>query len=229
LCAASPCTLGRLSEAVHRADNDPKLVLWLELLTVSHITGRRTPEPDPGWIALLRRSFDEQTLECAVAHRIQAAVDARYAGIAEYNAPGEFIAHLAASAWRTLNGEPPGCAFPEVRWQAGTYRWFDVKRALKPRGGPDDEPHPATESWAARGLVLDGRTRAEQLTELLDRPDCWRDDDATVIGTVRPSLIDVAARKLSARKAAGERLLHAAGFLNLPNSWAVAVLKLGGA
>ncbi|MGW5740914.1 ATP-binding protein [Amycolatopsis sp. NPDC003861] len=227
LCAASPCTLGRISEAAHRADADPKLVLWLELLTVAHITGRRAPEPDRGWLASLQRSFDEQTLECAVAHRIQAAVDARYAGIAEYNAPGEFVAHLAASATRTLNGEP-GCAFPEVRWQAGTYRWFDVKRALKPREGRDDTPHPATESWAARGLVLEGRTRAEQLAELLDRPECWRDDDPTVLGTVRPTPIDTAVRKLSREPDPGKRLLHAAGFLNLPNSWAVAVLKLGG-
>ncbi|RSD10349.1 ATP-binding protein [Amycolatopsis eburnea] len=225
LCEASPCTLGRLSEAVHRADDDPRLVLWLELLTVAHITGRRAPDPDRDWIAELRRSFADQTLECAVAHRIQAAVDARYAGIAEYNSPGDFIAHLAESAWRTLRGEPHGCDVPEVRWQAGTYRWFDVRRALKT---PGDGPHPDTASWAARGLVLDGRTRAEQLARLADRPDSWRNDNATVIGTVKPTLIEVAAGKLSREKDPKNRLLSAAKFLNLPNSWAAAVLRLGG-
>jgi hypothetical protein len=208
------------------------LVLWLELLTVAHLTGRRAPDPDPAWIASLRRSFDDQTLECAVAHRIQAAVDARYAGIAEYNAPGDFLAHLAASAWRTLREEPHGCDVPEVRWQAGTYRWFDVKRALK---APGDGPHPDTAAWAGRGLILDGRTRAEQLAELVDRPDYWRDDNATVLGTAKPTLIDVAVRKLSGTRDPGTqlprdpgtRLMHAARFLNLPNKWAVAVLKVG--
>lgn len=216
LCQAAPCTLGTLSDAVHRADEDPRLVLWLELLTVAHITGRPAPDPDPAWITGLRTEFeDERTLECAVAHRIQTAVDARYAGITEYNAAGEFIAHLTTSAWRTLEDEPHGCGGTEVRWQAGPYRWVDVTRALKAQATSDESPHPSTASWVERGLVLDGRTRAEQLASLTKRPDHWRSDKPTVLGTIQPSLIDVAAQKLNNSTDPVERLEAATRFLNL--------------
>lgn len=49
-----------------------------------------------------------------------------------------------------------------------------------------------------------------------------------MIGTVKPTLIEVAAGKLSREKDPKSRLLSAAGFLNLPNSWPAAVLRLGG-
>ncbi|SFW50113.1 ATP-binding protein [Amycolatopsis australiensis] len=206
LCAERPCTLRELGRAVYRADEDPQLVLWLELLTVAHITGRRAPEPDPGWIASLHTAYDERTLECAVAHRIQAAVDARYAGITEYNAADEFVAHLASSAGRTLAGAPSGCDGTEVRWQAGSYRWYDVLVALK-RGEPVDT--------SSRGLELPGSTPEERLASLRRRPDTWRNDDATVLGTVSPTRINKAASRLSNARDAVTRFESATAFLNL--------------
>ncbi len=214
LCMEVPCTLKELSDAVYRADEDPRLVLWLELLTLAHITGRPAPDPDPAWIASLGARFEERTLECAIAHRVQAAVDARYAGITEYNAADEFVRHLTESAWRTLQGGPHGCDVVDVRWQAGGYRWFDVYRTLN-GAGEADVPHPDTAAWAARGLVLDGATPAEQLAALKDRQDYWRNDNATVIGTVNPSLIDDAIAKLSNHRDPVKRFEAAARFLRL--------------
>jgi hypothetical protein len=206
--------LGELGTAVYRADEDPRLVLWLELLTVAHITGRRAPDPDPAWIASLNATYDERTLECAVAHRIQTAVDARYAGITAYNPAGEFISHLASSARRTLAGEPHPCDGTEVRWQAGRYRWLDVLRALK-AAGPDVGPHPSTAEWAARGLDLDGSTRADQLATLRLRPEQWRNDDPTVLGTTEPISIVSAFGRLSNAKTQVKQFDAATQFLHL--------------
>ncbi len=213
LCASRPCSLKELGTAVYRADEDPRLVLWLELLTVAHITGRHAPDPDPAWIASVTAKYDERTLECAVAHRIQTAVDARYVGITAYNAAGEFIAHLASSARRTLAGEPHGCDGTEVRWQAGRYRWLDVLRALKADG--PESPHRSTAAWADRGLVLDGATRADQLATLRRRPEQWQDDDPTVVGTAEPSAIVSATRRLSNAKTQVKQFEAATEFLNL--------------
>jgi hypothetical protein len=212
LCSAEPCTLRELGTAVHRADEDPQLVLWLELLTVAHLSGRRAPSPDATWIAALHNRYDERTLECAVAHRIQTAVDARYAGITRYNAAEEFVSHLAASARRTLAGESSGCDGTEVRWQAGRSRWYDVLQALKTA---DAGPHPSTASWAERGLVLDGATSEEQLAALRRRPEHWQDDDPTILGTTRPTLIVTSAAQLSNAKTEAARFAAATGFLTL--------------
>lgn len=213
-CSDTPCTLKELSDAVYRADDEPRLVLWLELLALAHITGRPAPDPDPVWISSLRAGFDRRTLECAIAHRIQAAVDARYAGITEYNAADDFVRHLTESATRTLQGLPHGCDVVDVRWQAGSYRWFDVLRALK-QAGDVGEPHPRTAEWAERRLVLEGDTAAEQLVALRDRRDYWRNDDTTVIGTIRPSLIEAAVGKLSNQRDPVVRFEAATKFLHL--------------
>lgn len=219
-CDGSPCTLTQLSDAVHLADRDARLVLWIELLTVAHVTGRPAPDPDPAWLASL--PTDPRLLECALAHRVQSAVDVRYTGITKRYAADEFIAHLTSSAMRTLAGVPHGCA-REVHWQAGRYRWFDVYQALKRTDLAT--PHPDTQAWRDRGLVLEGTTTAEQLAALRAHPDQWRDGDRTVIGTLRPTLVETAIARLSNKPDRVERFKAATGFLNL--SWRAAeVLRL---
>ncbi|MFI6095431.1 ATP-binding protein [Lentzea sp. NPDC051213] len=222
-CVETPCTLGELVGAVHQADLDDRLVLWIELLTVAHLTGRPAPDPDPAWLASLRSRFSLRSLECALAHRIQSAVDVRYAGITQHNAADEFIQHVLESATRTLNGQPHGCAVPDVRWQAGRYRWFDVFQALKRTDLPT--PHPDTAAWRARGLDLEGTTTAEQLTALRAHPDHWRDGDKTVLGSLLPTLVETAIARLSNKPDRVERFRAATGFLNL--TWRAAeVLRL---
>ncbi|SER61249.1 DNA helicase HerA, contains HAS-barrel and ATPase domains [Lentzea xinjiangensis] len=223
LCAVTPCTLGQLSDAVHSADEDERFVLWIELLTVAHLTGRPAPEPDPGWVSSLRSRFSARALECALAHRVQSAVDSRYAGIAKRYPADDLIRHLTESATRTLNTLPHGCKVPDVRWQAGRYRWYDVYQALKRTDLPT--PHPDTPAWRARGLDLEGTTTAEQLTALRAHPDHWRGGDETVLGTLRPTLVETAIARLSNNKDPVERFKAATGFLNL-NWRAAAVLRL---
>ncbi|MEU3644406.1 helicase HerA-like domain-containing protein [Lentzea sp. NPDC034063] len=221
LCSAEPCTLRELTDAVHRADEDERFVLWIELLTVAHITGRPAPEPDPAWLASLR--YSQRSLECALAHRVQSAVDVRYNGISKRYQADDFIRHLTESATRTLSGLPHGCSVPDVRWQAGRYRWFDVYQALKRTDLPT--PHPDTARWRDRGLDLDGATTAEQLNSLRAHPDHWRGGDETVLGTQRPTAVESAIARLSNKADRVEQFRAATGFLNL--TWrAAAVLRL---
>ncbi len=222
-CMAAPCTLAQLSGAVHHADQDARLVLWIELLTVAHLTGRPAPDPNPAWLASLRSRFDQRSLECALAHRVQSAVDVRYAGVTQHNAADEFIQHLTGSATRTLSGLPHGCTVPDVRWQAGRYRWFDVLQALQ--RGDLLTPHPDTPAWRDRGLELEGTTTAEQLTALRAHPDHWRDGDQTVIGTLVPTAVETAIAKLSNKTDRVERFKAATRHLSL--TWRAAqVLRL---
>lgn len=225
LCSSRPCTLAELGDAVYRADEDARFVLWIELLTVAHLTGRPAPDPDPAWLASLR-GLDPRTLDCALAHRVQTAVDSRYATITAHNAAPDLVTHLMDSARRTLAGEPHGCDGSEFRWQSGPYRWADVSKALKRPVSSDTAPHPRTASWAARGLALTGTTRAEQHDDLQARPERSRGAKATTRGTVTPAPIDLAVSELSSEKDPLAQFRQATRFLNLRTSWATSVLRI---
>ncbi|HEV7651936.1 MAG TPA: ATP-binding protein [Actinophytocola sp.] len=224
-CHARRCTLAELNDAAHLA-TDPKLVLWIELLTVAHLTGRAAPEPDAGWLASL--AGDRRALECAVGQRVQDAVDSRYIGLSRHYVPEDLAAHLAAVARATLDGEPIPCDGSEFEWQAANYRWYDVVQALRAPVEVDDAAHPDSAAWARRGLVLPGRTRAGQLAALRLRPDFWRADRVVLQGNATPPFYEAAVAQLSREPDAAARFRQATGYLNLRTNWARKVLGIGG-
>ncbi|WP_194927275.1 ATP-binding protein, partial [Catenulispora pinisilvae] len=173
LCRARPCTLREITTADRLAD-DPRLILWIELLTVAHLVGEPQPEPAGTWLEQLRDHTDPRQLQCALAHRIQAAIDARYAGLAVHYAPETLAAHLAEAATRRLaGGRGPGpCDGTETGWQAGRYRWVDVARALTAaQNSHGRNIHPDTAAWQQRGLTLAGDDAAAQLAAFHTHPD----------------------------------------------------------
>jgi hypothetical protein len=228
LCRERPCTLRELNHAVYSA-SDPKLILWIELLTVAHLTGRPAPNPDPTWIAALHAGFtDRRTLDCAVAHRIQEAVNSRYLGLAKHYPPEDLAVHLTASAHATLAATPIPCNGNEFTWQAANYRWYDVMVALKkPVETDDDAPHPDTPRWASRGLTLPGNTRAEQLAALRLRPDFWQASAVTIRGANTPPAFQSAVDKLARETDPIARFTQATEYLNLRTTWASRVLGVG--
>ncbi|HWM01601.1 MAG TPA: ATP-binding protein [Actinophytocola sp.] len=225
-CRASRCTLDELNNATH-VGADPRLVLWIELLTVAHLTGRAAPSPSPDWVASLH-AHGRRTLECAVGHRVQEAIDSRYVGLSRHYAPSDLAAHLAASAFATLDGAPVPCDGTEFEWQAANYRWYDVLMALKAPVSVDDAPHPDTAAWAARGLVLPGGTRAKQLASLRLRPDYWQADRVVLQGNGTPPAYEAAVSRLAREPDPVARFRTAAKYLNLRTNWAVKVLQIGG-
>jgi DNA helicase HerA-like ATPase len=216
-CQVRPCTLEEMSEARHLAD-DPRLLLWLELLTVAHLVGEAEPQPDTAWLEQLRLRADQRTLECAVGQRAQAAVDARYAGLANHYQPEALAAHVAARATAWLAGDRRRCNGSEVEWQAGRFRWLDVLRALRDPALVQDAQHPSTPAWHERGLTLGGRTIAEQRAELERHPSTWKPSPIVVRGG-DPPLVEAAAAQLSNLPEAIDRLTDAIRFLWTDGDW----------
>ncbi|MEU7524738.1 ATP-binding protein [Saccharothrix sp. NPDC042600] len=223
-CRARACLLREVDTAATAAD-DPRLVLWIELLVVAHLVGRPAPEPARRWLASLAARFDARTLECSIAHRVQTAVDLRYVGLAAHYQPEALAEHVAASALSTARGEVTSCDGTEVWWQAGKYRWLDVVRALV-EADPDAGPHPDTASWAERGLHLTGDTVAEQLADLEAHPDSWLPDDTVITGDGVPPLYEQALAKLSRVRPLDRRFLAVTGFLGLRTTWPLTTLNL---
>ena len=217
-CGARQCTLREIGLAGRLAES-PRFVLWIELLTVAHLVGRPAPRPDSTWLPTLA-DVERRTLECAVAHGIQAAIDARYNGLTLYYQPEELSTHLATVALGTLDGMTP-CDGTETTWQAGRFRWIDVLRALRTADSPN--PHPDTDSWAARGLTLTGRAPGEQLVQLRAHPDMWQPPRETITGN---RAYEPAMALLSQKPDLGERFLEATGFLQLRTTWPLTALNL---
>ncbi|CCH32721.1 ATPase-like protein [Saccharothrix espanaensis DSM 44229] len=223
-CRARACLL-REVDAGATAAEDPRLVLWIELLVVAHLVGRPAPRPERKWLVSLTARFDARTLECAIAHRVQTAVDLRYTGLAAHYQPEALAEHVAASALATVRGDATTCDGAEAQWQAGKYRWLDVVRALV-EAGPDTGPHPDTASWADRGLHLTGDTAAEQLTDLEAHPDSWLPDDTVITGAGTPPVHEQALAELSRVQPLDQRFLAVTGFLGLSTTWPLATLNL---
>jgi uncharacterized protein len=216
-CQARPCTLREIGDARQLAD-DPRLVLWIELLTVAHLVGEAEPQPDKVWLEELRLHADQRTVECAVGQCAQAGVDARYNGLASHYQPEALAAHVAGRVMAWLVGNGPSCDGTEVRWQAGRFRWLDVLRALRDPAIPQDVEHPSTSAWRERGLVLRGRTVAEQRAELERHPSTWQ-PSPTVVRGGEPPLVEAAAAQLSNLPEAIDRFTEAIGFLATDTDW----------
>jgi uncharacterized protein len=217
-CRSRACTLREMTVARQLA-GDPRLILWIELLTVAHLVGEPEPRPDPTWLDDLRRRATRRTLECAVAHLVQEAIDTRYVGLAADYQPEELAIHLSACADRQLDGEGHACDGDEVQFQAGRFRWIDVVRALKRGAEPTDQPHPWTPAWERRGLSLPSTGQHEQLEALRRHPSTWRPSGAVIAGRVSPPRFELAAERLANAPDPVERLEDATRFLNVSRRW----------
>jgi uncharacterized protein len=222
-CRSRPCTLREMTVARQLAD-DPRLILWIELLTVAHLVGEPEPRPDPAWLGDLRRRAPNRILECALAHLVQQAIDARYVGLAADYQPEDLARHLADAAARRLGGADSWCDGREVQWQAGRFRWVDVVRALQHDPGDRDRPHPRTSEWRQRGLDLPGATRQEQLDRLRNHPSSWLPSYRTILGSGTPPAFERAAARLSQASDPVLRLEEALTFLTVDHPWPAARL-----
>jgi hypothetical protein len=222
-----PLTLREIRRA-QRIAEDPHLVLWIELLVIAHLVGRRPPEPRPHWIGQLATAHPRVLLGEAVAHLIERAVLDRYRELVRWYAPERLRTHLVDSALGLLDsvGRSPTCDGTETQWQAGRFRWADVDAALHDTRLRLDRPHPDTAAWAERGLPLPGDTVEEQRAALHAHPDLWRPDPSTVLGTGRPPLLAATIALLSRASSPQKRFVEAVhGHLVLSGPWPVALLE----
>ena len=228
-CRTRACTLRQADHAQRLAEN-PEFVLWIELLTIAHLVGRPAPQPEKTWRDNLKNDIDQRTLECAIAHRIQVAIDSRYTGLAAYYQPEHLATHLACAALAHLDAAAPPCDGSEIRWQAGQYRWIDVLHALDSDNTDKDQPHPDTATWAHRGLRLTGHTQTEQLQQLLQHRDLWQPPNTIITGIPTPpaqdTMIQTVIDHLSTAADPCSRYQNATSFLQLTNGWPLSVLNI---
>src|SRR5207248_1536441 len=97
------CTLRELTTAKRLAEQ-PRLILWIELLLAAHLVGEAEPRPGQAWLEGLRDSAEPRQLDCAIGQVAQAAIDTRYAGLATFYQPEELAAHVAGRARSWLFG-----------------------------------------------------------------------------------------------------------------------------
>lgn len=207
--------LRELSLGARLAD-DPRLIVWIELLTAAHLVGRPEPTPRKWWLDDLRLLADRRTLDCAIALRVQSAVDDRYTGLVTYYQPESLADHLVCCARDRLDDVGVPCAGSETEWQAGRYRWTDVFAALADAATAPPGPHPETSHWARRGLRLPGESQLKQLIALRQHPDCWLAPATTITGS--GSCAQAVAR-LARATDPKQQLREATAHLHLTTTW----------
>ncbi len=216
-CRARPCTLREMTFARSIAE-DPRLILWVELLTIAHLVGEAEPRPNPNWLEGCAEPAYTRFLECAVAQLAQAAIDSRYMSLATDYQPEDLAAHVADCATQRLAGDLRYCDGSEVQWQAGPFRWVDVFRSLRNEKNRD-RPHKLTAEWRERGLDLPGATVDDQLRSLRNHRSSRRPARPTICGADVPPALERAAAELSDATNPLERLEHALGFLAFDHPW----------
>jgi uncharacterized protein len=163
------CTLREMRMAQRLLEDDGRVLLWVELVLLAHITGMPSPSPGPKLrqelIALERR-----TLDCALAHAVEAGVGSRAPGLSRHYSPASLTRHVAAVLQSQLEGKPPPCSEDDHwTWQAGPFRWNHVFAKLeKWKKAGENGSHPETDSWKSRfGLQLDAKNRDAQVAMLV--------------------------------------------------------------
>lgn len=123
VCLERPCTQREISAAVTEADADQRLVLWIELLTVAHLTGNPRPVPRDDSLAVIA-GLPDRLRQCTIGEAVTRAVESRRRPIQGCYLPERLAAHLAQVAERFLRGgelcEPGG---EESGWRPESIGW----------------------------------------------------------------------------------------------------------
>jgi hypothetical protein len=101
------------------------------------------------------------------------------------------------------------------RWQAGYYRYLlewialsDAVDAIGAEAAATAPPHPQTQEWRSRGLILDGATLGQQLAEIVHHPAFAPGSKRAVLGNLDRSGLSDALTQV-AGSASGSSLQHA--------------------
>lgn len=209
-CRTAPCTLRAMNDARYDSTS-PLLVLWVEAVVAATLAGLRPVDPAQrvsDWLL----GLPQRQRDCALAHAIERAVEARRPLLRRWLDPADLADHVLAELTARL-GLRPTPAEDHRRFQAGVFRWQDVRAELMAavaRHGPHSprRPHPLTEQWAQRGLILDGTDAAAQLRIFQEHPAHAEGSHLVAIGD--PDTSGLTAAQIEVTGAAGEPYLRRA-------------------
>ncbi|MET9840995.1 MULTISPECIES: ATP-binding protein [Streptomyces] len=166
-CRRSPCTLRTMNDARHRS-NIAHVLIWAEAAAAAIAMGMPAPEPSAALRTTLTR-VAARDLDCALVYAVERAVAAREPLMRDEVDPGDFAARLSAVLRADLADTPPPMDDPR-RYAYANYRFRDVLEVIHhARRTHPDGPHTYPEhapDWAARGLMLTGRTPADHFTQI---------------------------------------------------------------
>ncbi|MFF1818122.1 ATP-binding protein [Kribbella sp. NPDC058245] len=205
-------TVRESADVAQFLEQNPRFVLWVELLTVAHLAAVPKPLPQLPWAF---EDVSPAVVERAIAGAVGAAVAGRASAIEHHVVPARLVDHLVEVVHGVVRRRELSCATTEIEWQAGAFRFADVADALLNCPGPLDVPHPLTAEWAARGAKLWGSTLEEQILTFL-KVQPAKVSPTLLIGD--GSLLRAAAI-LSAEAEPYAQLIAAARELNVPGQW----------
>lgn len=169
LCHERSCTLREMRAAQRRLEDDPRIVVWVEVAILAHILGYPSPEPSSKLHTDLG-ARDRRDTECSIAHAIERSVHLRSGVLTVEYSPAGLAAHLSELLLSQLDGKPLPCGRNDWRFQAGPFRWnrvrFSLSRDWRDSG---DGASTGAESrrWLERyGIDVPGNTAGEQLETL---------------------------------------------------------------
>ena len=190
-CRAKPCTLRQMRTAQRCLEDDARIVLWSELAVLAHILGFSAPAPNDELNKRLAE-LDRRMRDCALAHAVHRAVEVRAAALWHDFSPGELAEHVSEVLRAMLEDPPVPCGDDDWRWQAGPFRWNQLRSML------------ATACEAGAGRIPDSSTWEERYrTEIpgdsavvqLDAVNGWVDAQETrrpavLFGAEHPSPLE---------------------------------------
>lgn len=199
-----------------RIAEDPRLIVWIELLTVAHLTGDARPVPRPGTLDVAADDIPGRVRRHAMAQLAGAAARSRSRHLGGWYSPEALAAHVGGLADELLSsGRKPCRPRTEVEWQAGCFRWVDVLDQLDRWPGSPDSPHPATVDWQRRGLRVPNAALAAQRSAVLEDASLTIPVAPLLYGESRPSALVVAVRRLGGSFEDSDRLDRTLSFLDL--------------
>jgi uncharacterized protein len=184
-CLERACVLHELNEARVLAEV-PAVVLWTEAVTAAQVLGIRPPSLRQHVRALW--PTEPRSRDCALATAVDRAVDARRPYLRPWVDVEGFAARVRETMLAMLAGESP-IRYDRRRWQAGYYRylleWIKLSEAVDAVGATAAAaaaPHPETQEWRRRGLLLEGATLGQQLAEMARQPGFAPGNKRAVLG-----------------------------------------------
>jgi len=212
-CLERACDLRELNEARALAEN-PAVTLWTEAVAAALVLGINPPDPR-GQVRTLW-PVQARGLDCALATAVDRAVDARRPYLRRWIDADDFAGRLRDTLYAMLAGEAPP-RHDRRRWQAGYYRylpeWIALSEAVDALGAEAAAaapPHPQTQEWRSRGLILDGATLGQQLAEIAQHPAFAPGSKRAVLGNTDRSGLSAALTQVAgaARGSSVERALR---------------------
>ena len=191
-CRAKPCTLRQMRTAQRCLEDDARIVLWAELAVLAHILGFSAPAPNDELDKRLA-GLDRRIRDCALAHAVHRAVEVRAAALWHDFSPGELAEHVSEVLRAMLDDHSLPCGDDDWRWQAGPFRWNQLRAMLASackEAGAGRIPDSST--WEARYRTeIPGESAAVQM----DAVNGWVDAKEThrpaiLFGAERPSPLE---------------------------------------